>query len=609
MSGFDTIKILTYSNSISVIRRVAELFDDIEIIFGREDIINQSSQLIHFQQILLESLHQEIVGTENRLLLEKIKKGKLRFFVVQNMLSHEKLYLLNSYSSNSTRVISGSANLSENGFGGKQNESFIYFDNDELAWQSFSKKYESIKEKSAQAINQGIFLSPRIEIKDLPILSPARSIEPQIIVIDDLLPQPTIIQKFISQKPSKSIIEAQRLIQNDKGIVKIDRKTALNVIQYVKNSTRSETDNPDEYLSIHIASKKVILAGKELDLLTEPKFVKNDVQMFLNYFEGFQHFRGNTERLQRDFFTFMSWLYISPFICDFRAKAMRNGEYIYDYPHYGILHGKSNCGKSELIKMLLRSMFGKEGFLEKDWFTKSRVKGLYAENKRYPMAFDDIDSSRFSNHAIELIKEDYLNLPEYPAVILSMNADRESYESEIKKRCLVIYTDASLPDHTGESRELARKIKHIKNNIGTSLYHYFLSQVLEEFCENGLPTDIIAFSTQILVDIFKEHTETLPSWCQIRTINQYSESKHDKVKKDLLEIWQYQPEAWEIKGHKLTLKLDNFTLRRLIKDIPDYTHNNLRGDIIVFNKTELESFLDTSLEKNKGSFLGKIFGK
>jgi hypothetical protein len=96
------------------------------------------------------------------------------------------------------------------------------------------------------------------------------------------------------------------------------------------------------------------------------------------------------------------------------------------------------------------------------------------------MAFDDIDKTRFSNHAIPLIKEDYIGMPEFPAIVLSMNADKDTFETEVRKRCLIIYTGASLPDHTGESKALGTQLRRSKRQLGDALYRAYLTHVFEK---------------------------------------------------------------------------------------------------------------------------------
>lgn len=333
------------------------------------------------------------------------------------------------------------------------------------------------------------------------------------------------------------------------------------------------------------------MSGKVLDLEPKDSEVARDARLLLEYFGGYEHFRGNAEKLARDYFTFMSWFYAGPFICDVRNAALSRDEHTLDHPVFGILYGKSNCGKSELVRTLLISMFGREAFLPNDWFTRTQVHGLRIENKRYPLAFDDFDRTRFNNHALSLIKEDYIPLDEYPVAVLSMNAEQDTFGTEIRKRALIFYTDASLPE--GESRHLANDVRRIRRDLGDALYREYARRALTGLRE-GLPQDILTFSSGILRDIFARHSEEkLPAWCRTVSMEEYGLSKHDKIEEELLQLMRYNPDAWKKDGNKVVLRLaDMHDLRKLKKDVPDYLiGSGSRGSTLVFDAHLLREFL------------------
>ena len=609
--GYSRLKVLTYSNSFSIINRVAELIDDVEIIFGREDILSRMEQYLHFQELLLTELVQSVKGHD--FVRDKIIREQLRLFVVQGLISHEKLYLLDGPSG--TRVITGSANFSERAFSGTQNESYICFDNDAAAFDAFLERYERIKAQSTTRILPRAFVEP-FTIEHLPAFAAGQSDEdtPKLIVVADRPPTPSIIQKTLSQKPPKQFSGLTSVLTTEQGAVRLDRNTARRAVQYMKANIRTETDNPEEYLSIDRANRLVQLSGTTLDLDPAPEAVAADIDILVSYFTGFEQFRGgDPQRLMRDYFTFMSWLYISPLICDIRNRALARDEYLLDYPVFGLLYGKSNCGKSELIRTLTLSMFGREGFLPNDWLTKSQVPGLRQQNRRYPLLFDDLDRTRFDNHAAALIKDDFVSLSEYPVTVLSMNGEKDTFETEIRKRCLIIYTGASLPDHTGTSRALATTIKKLKRSLGTNLYRAYLNRLLT-LLHDDQPRDILACSSTILRELFGEYRQTVPDWCRVVSMDEYVQAKHDKVKDELIQLWHHKPDAWTVQGQKLVLRLDDvISIRKLKKDIPDYLiASGSQGDVIVFNRADLNAFLGSEIghaPSAKRPWIARLFGR
>ena len=422
---------------------------------------------------------------------------------------------------------------------------------------------------------------------------------------------PSIVSKTL--RTPKAFSGLSEVVRSTKGEAKLDKPTASRMVRYIKSNSRSEVSNPEEYLTINTETSQVVLSGKKLDLEVSAEEVTSDVDLIIEYFGGFDQFRGDTKRLTRDYFTFMNWFYASPFICDWRNTALAKEDYVLDYPAFGILYGRSNCGKSELMKTLLTSMFQKEGFLPNEWFTKTRVTSLMQENGRYPLIFDDLDRTRFNNHAVALIKDDYVGLGEYPTTVLSMNADKDTFEPEVRKRCLIAYTGASLPDHTGEARRQAKHVNRIKRNLGNALYREYLKRSLERLREEA-PIDALGFSSAILHEIFSEHhSKPLPAWCRITSMEEYGQGKHDKVKDELSQLLRYNPSAWSRKQNKVILRLDDVhSARKLLKDIPDYlVESRSRGDAIIFDARELEDFLESSVLSKDTLLrsLGRLLGR
>lgn len=180
-----------------------------------------------------------------------------------------------------------------------------------------------------------------------------------------------------------------------------------------------------------------MLSGKAVPLEVDEAALRADVRLLVDYFENFGGFFGDALRLQRDYFMFMSWLFAAPFVCDLRNRALGQGGYVFDYPLFAVLFGKRNCGKTRLIETLLRAMFGHARFLNKDDFTRTNLRGLLASSKRFPAVFD-VEKKRFDLHAGDVIKDELFMLPEYPAFVLSMNADNHAFSTESRKRCLMV---------------------------------------------------------------------------------------------------------------------------------------------------------------------------
>lgn len=611
ISGYSSMKVLTYSNSIITIGRAAELVGRMEVVFGCEDVIGGMAAYLQFQEQLVKDLAEEVRGGDA--LERKISSGDLKLYVATEIVNHEKLFLLEG--EQGTRVITGSANFSERAFSGRQNESYICFDDDIGAWDYFLHKYEEIKSHST-SISKKAVLSEDSGPENLPIFASdegSGDASAPVMLNVGKPPTPSVVHKVLYPRTSKKYEGISQALPSRNGRVKIDAQSASKAVRYIKSNSRAEGENPEEYMSVHPEMGRIVVSGKTLDLQPPEDEVARDARLLLEYFRGYERFRGDAEKLARDYFTFMAWLYAGPFVCDMRSAALSREEHVLDYPIFGILYGKSNCGKSELVRTLLVSMFQKEGFLHNEWFTRTRVEGLRVQNKRYPLTFDDLDRPRFNGHAVGLIKEDYVSLDEHPVTVLSMNAEQDTFGTEIRKRALILYTNASLPDHMGESRALANDVRRIRRDLGDALYREYLRRALEKLGQ-GSPQDVLAFSSEILGDIFAEQGEQdLPGWCRVVSMEDYEQSKHDKVKDELLQHIRHDPDAWRRNGEKIVLHLsDVHELRKLKRDVPDYlVESGSRGTALVFDASTLEEFLEKLPLKNGGysSFFDRLFGR
>ena len=452
--------------------------------------------------------------------------------------------------------------------------------------------YEKIKAASALGVPKRALLSEELDVGDLPAFSHDNGA--QIVAVEDGSPENGVVRKIVSSKTPKHFAGLSSVVSKSKGSAHLDRKTRGEAVTYMKSNLRTAESNPEEYMSIDVASGTVELSGKRVGLDVPEEEVRADVGAWIEYFDGFSVFRGENEKLARDYFAFWSWLWFGPLLCDLRNAARARHEDVQDYPIFGILYGMSNCGKSELIDTLMLSMFGKSGTTPTEWFTRNRVANLMAENKRYPLVFDDLERKRYSDYAVSLIKEDHVRLPEYPPVVLSMNATtQDTFETEVRKRCFVVYTGASLPDDAPEFRELGKKVSRLKHDLTTSLYREYLKRILARL-KQEVPADFLGLSSGVLQDLISEHCEgSLPDWCRATTMDEHRRGRHDKVREDLRQIRIFDETSWENRGNKWVLRMpDHNAANRLRRDVPDYllSSGNV-GNLVVFNAGELEAFL------------------
>jgi hypothetical protein len=212
ISGYSSMRVLTYSNSLSMISRSANLVDDLEIVFGREDIVGEAEKLYWHQDELVRAVRQQIDSADP--LREKIEAGNLRLFVLKDLVSHEKLFLLEAEGGNK-RVLTGSANFSERAFSGKQNEGYVLYDDDDAAWDYYRGRYERLKAASALGVPKRALLSEELDVGDLPAFSEENGA--QIVAVEDGFPENGVVRKIVSSKIPKHFAGLSSVVTKSKG--------------------------------------------------------------------------------------------------------------------------------------------------------------------------------------------------------------------------------------------------------------------------------------------------------------------------------------------------------------------------------------------------------
>ena len=147
--GYNNLCAITYSSGIGFVCELLDRFEQAEIIFGCEDVMDYSMQsVMAYQCKLIERMRNKAY----KKLAERVENGTLHLFVARDILSHEKIYLL-SAKDGRKRVIMGSANMSAAAFEGRQRENICYMDGDE-AFDWYMECYQTLKEKSTDEIGK-----------------------------------------------------------------------------------------------------------------------------------------------------------------------------------------------------------------------------------------------------------------------------------------------------------------------------------------------------------------------------------------------------------------------------------------------------------------------
>ena len=181
-AGYTSMRALTYSTSIPMIAGLLaeQEFESFECVFGHGGILSREAEdVLSFQNVMREKLSQGILALKDATdahaaVYRRIADGEVRFYVVKDAIAHAKIYLLESASAR--RVIVGSANLSERAFSGRQAETLIVFDDDDVAWQHYSAQYQAVLDASTSRLSLAPEPLPTetVRIEETPILVEAQ---------------------------------------------------------------------------------------------------------------------------------------------------------------------------------------------------------------------------------------------------------------------------------------------------------------------------------------------------------------------------------------------------------------------------------------------------
>ena len=348
--------------------------------------------------------------------------------------------------------------------------------------------------------------------------------------------------------------------------------------------------------------------------------VRRDAQLLLEFFNNYRNdFVGDVERLQRDYFGFMSWFYFAPFMCDLRNANIRQG-LEFQQPMFAILYGRSDCGKSSLTNTLMMSMFGygKKGFVPNNLFTPSRVRGLRQGFRRHPVVFDDVSNNRFRQYADEVVKDGEISHgDEYPCIALLMNMDTRRFKPEIIKRSMMIYTQTSLPGNRPAARErLQASVSRIQDTLTTSFYRQYLKDMSAQYWRRCPRTPTEMWTCFICrrscyvgcLSATCRRERQPPVWLEPVTLSGAQSRAYERSEKVLLGLLsadRYTKERhpptgqWTLSGKHVLIGVDTRSLRDLREDIPNWVIDDAASvsDQIVLDHRELEEFLKSPVRK------------
>lgn len=579
--GFDDLKAITFSSGIRFVYRLLSKFKTAEVIFGCEDIISYTAQeIMAFQIKLIERIQSKIPNN----VMEGIEKGNISFYASHKKLSHEKIYLLSSQEGRK-RVVFGSANMSAQAFEGYQRENIGFIEGD-LAYDYYLDVYESLRSESSGNISKKVLKLSDLEdnIDELPI---SKIVEGKKILTVEPVHENDEDVRFIldvnglSKKLAPHTPKAEKggkILLTPEAIVRMNSR----IVERKKQDKELRGEYPE--LMVNVSAQTVTLNEKDLPLNPTADEIKNDVDLFLKYMEGFGRFHGDYQSMQARYYEFANWFFASPFMGTMRDMAIRNNRNTLPYPVFGLVYGKSKAGKTSFLETLLKMMIGQKPKLSAVDFTRSTIDGLKKGIKGAPIIVDDLTQTRFSQHAIETIKNDDFGINEglvnYPAVVISANEDVKAVAPEVIRRTIICRVGAGL---TNTEVMKSNAVRSTQQKIGTAFYREYLRrmmesvpELIEQMKDDEVETspDLLQCSSKILYDIFEEYAEEIPSFIRVLSLEDYfSEQVTGKNTITIIQnAWRVNKKAFKVDKKNNELRYNagqTYEADRFMKELPE----------------------------------------
>ena len=201
-SGFNELRVVTYSYGLNFVEQIVRSFDYAELIVGNDKLIEKGLAEImmnqeynfDFAKIIFNQTYVCNYIKDNNYLLSRVQDGSFRVYVPEDLLSHQKIYLLKSKDGR-YRTIVGSANFSYKAWKNEQLEEFIYFDEKD-AYDYFLEKYETLRDFSTDEISISALEAKTDEkaIEELPVFKKIQANDSIVIKNDALVESDTVLK-------------------------------------------------------------------------------------------------------------------------------------------------------------------------------------------------------------------------------------------------------------------------------------------------------------------------------------------------------------------------------------------------------------------------------
>ena len=567
--GFDELYAITFSSGIDFTNEMLSLFKYAEVIFGNDKVINQEIKnnlrlaVVENQKEIIKRISKSKSSAE---IAGRMEKNEIKLYVPKMMKSHEKVFILKKYSGES-RIVVGSANMSYSAFGGLQRENITKYDNDENALTYYWELFEEFRDTCTNELPSET-LSAAIKSDDyfddnpdnIPIIEEVK--KNKIVIIQDI---ETDDDFEISANLDKSIKDLKPYIKNEK---QNSKKVLMLDADFIKTFSRAKRDYSKSKkikeiqlpkLHLDYETDSININNKPVNMNPSPEHIKNDMNSFTEFMDSYNRFIGDIEKNREAFYKYAVWYFASPFMPYLRYVGNMNNYPSTDFPVFSAIYGDSNGGKSTFIELLSKMMYGEKVLpTDSTSFTQTKLAYLKTNCEGLPIYIDDLPYMQYQQNYEKVIKDDEFGFRDmninYPAICFTTNKV-PSFTSDITKRMVMCYIDMTV-----RREDAAKLAKGIKENISTVTNSFFVEYAKRMFSkveymidnmkkgDRSYFPDIFKCSSELLLEMFHEYVDTVPSYVKVYTYDDYlgAKAQGQAAINRIIQAIEKEPESFSI---------------------------------------------------------------
>lgn len=633
--GYTTLKVITYSSSLAMIRKVMSLFENVEIILGNEDVIGNLEEYIRDQYATISTLQTEDKKGKGDI-ISRIKNGTLSFYVTKlnERTSHQKLYLL-SDGKEKYRTITGSANFSIHAFQSSQLENIMVSD-DFHTYDLFTDIYQKTRDFSTQRLTEKtIQLISTDKIEELPAIKEVLHAKVMVLEKAGTVNQYAVKKEEFDKFVKEHDIDINRDMVKKKGIktlITYDQvKKVTGQFKLASNEQKKQLINFPT-LRVDKLDNNVYLNDAPMDLEDiEIKDIDKDIEIFEEFFRGYDDpvigFKGSLTNNVQKYFATVNYAFCAPFLSVCRYETGGTNIEVIPYPMFLLLKGTTNGGKSMLMRFILKMCFNPYGLnidYENGLIQKANTEGngpAKVQQRRlmmqgFPIMLDEVTKSSWRQYGERFIKTDVIESENISPVIMATN-DIAEIEEALAKRTVAFSIDLTIPRISNLTKKAA--IKNMNQATG-ALYREYLKRMMmylprflasfHDDKEKEAP-DLLKMSSMILSSIFEESAnrtgKKVPPYVDVYTMKYYLiNANEQEVIDDFVDMYTKIGDEWEInaKANYIRIQMETKWQAKEFQNKYGLERTEIQGRNIIMKLRETEEYF--GIQIGKKSFITKL---